>query len=139
MLVLSRKSKQRIQVGENIVITILQVRGQTVRVGIEAPGDVRVLRSEIAGDPVAAADEHVQTTNTRTATTQTADEVPAGRSSMPRPERIEAGRGENDPGFSSPLVGCTSIVGESAGLYPFVRRRALRKPAASASLVATRS
>ncbi len=109
MLVLSRKAKQQIQIGENIVITILHVRGQAVRVGIEAPQEIRVVRSEIADNSL-----------------QTADETSAGKSSMPRPERIDAGQGEHDPGFSSPLVGCTSIVGESAGLYPFVRRRAGR-------------
>lgn len=121
MLVLTRKAKQQIQLGENIVITILQVRGQAVRVGIEAPHEVRVVRSEIADKSA-----------------QAADEAPAGKSSMPRPERIEAGRGENGPGFSSPLVGCASIVGESTGLYPFVRRRAMQKPATTSSLLATR-
>ncbi len=37
MLVLTRKTKQQIQVGPNITITILQIKGQAVRVGIEAP------------------------------------------------------------------------------------------------------
>ena len=114
MLVLTRKAKQQIQVGENIVITILQVRGQAVRVGIEAPREVRVARAEINEQPATAADE-----------------VPAGKSSMPRPERITAGRGECDPGFSSPLVGCVSVVGVSVGLYPFVRGRAARRPTTS--------
>jgi carbon storage regulator CsrA len=49
MLVLTRKTEQQIQIGNNIVITILQIRGQTVRVGIEAPKDVRVIRAEING------------------------------------------------------------------------------------------
>ncbi len=47
MLVLTRKTREQIQIGENVVITILKVKGQTVRVGIEAPRDVRVLRSEL--------------------------------------------------------------------------------------------
>lgn len=47
MLVLTRKATQQIQVGENIVITILQVKGNSVRVGIEAPRDIRVLRGEL--------------------------------------------------------------------------------------------
>lgn len=38
-------------VGDNIVITILKVKGQTVRIGIEAPLEVRVLRGELAGQP----------------------------------------------------------------------------------------
>ncbi|MBL9089879.1 MAG: carbon storage regulator [Planctomycetaceae bacterium] len=47
MLVLSRKVEQQIQIGEGIVITILQVKGNAVRIGIEAPKDVRVLRGEL--------------------------------------------------------------------------------------------
>src|SRR5205085_11791313 len=48
MLVLTRKTKRQIHIGPNITITILHVKGQAVRVGIEAPRDVSVLRSEIA-------------------------------------------------------------------------------------------
>lgn len=48
MLVLTRKNQQQIQIGNNIVVTILQVKGQTVRVGIEAPREVRVVRGEIS-------------------------------------------------------------------------------------------
>lgn len=47
MLVLSRKVEQQIQIGEGIVITILQVKGNQVRVGIDAPRNVRVLRGEL--------------------------------------------------------------------------------------------
>ena len=48
MLVLSRKRDERIVIGDNIVITIVDVRGDKVRVGIEAPADVPVHRQEIA-------------------------------------------------------------------------------------------
>lgn len=48
MLVLTRKAKQQIQIGPNVTITILQIKGQAVRVGIEAPKNVTVLRSELA-------------------------------------------------------------------------------------------
>ncbi len=51
MLVLSRKTGQKIVIGDNITITILQVKGRTVRVGIDAPTDVRVLRSELTDEP----------------------------------------------------------------------------------------
>lgn len=47
MLVLSRKLKQEILIGENIKITVLKIKGNTVRLGIEAPRDVHVLRGEI--------------------------------------------------------------------------------------------
>lgn len=48
MLVLTRKAKQQIQIGPNVTVTILQIKGQSVRVGIEAPKDVCVLRNELA-------------------------------------------------------------------------------------------
>jgi carbon storage regulator len=48
MLVLTRKAKQQIQIGPYVTVTILQVKGQAVRVGIEAPKDVCVLRTELA-------------------------------------------------------------------------------------------
>jgi len=47
MLVLSRKRDERIVIGDNIVITIVDVRGDKVRIGIEAPLDVPVHRQEV--------------------------------------------------------------------------------------------
>jgi len=47
MLVLSRKESQRIRLGDRIVITIVKISGDKVRVGIEAPSDVLVLRDEL--------------------------------------------------------------------------------------------
>ncbi len=47
MLVLSRKESQRIRVGDSIVITVVKLGGDKVRIGIEAPSDVLVLRDEL--------------------------------------------------------------------------------------------
>jgi len=47
MLVLSRKRDERIVIGENIVITVVEVRGDKVRLGIEAPTEVPVHRQEV--------------------------------------------------------------------------------------------
>ena len=47
MLVLTRKLQETIQIGENIKITVVRIKGNTVRVGIEAPRDVRVARGEV--------------------------------------------------------------------------------------------
>lgn len=47
MLVLSRKESQRIRLGDSIVVTIIKVAGDKVRVGIEAPNDMLVLRDEL--------------------------------------------------------------------------------------------
>ena len=47
MLVLSRKESERIRLGDSIVITIVRVAGDKVRLGIEAPPNVLVLRDEL--------------------------------------------------------------------------------------------
>jgi carbon storage regulator len=47
MLVLSRQSDETIVIGDNIRVTIVEVRGDKVRIGIEAPRDVSVHRQEI--------------------------------------------------------------------------------------------
>lgn len=46
MLILSRKIGERIAIGHNITVTITQIREGSVRVGIEAPDDVRILRDD---------------------------------------------------------------------------------------------
>ena len=48
MLVLSRKVGERILLGEKIKITVVRVSGGGVRLGIEAPADVTVIREEVA-------------------------------------------------------------------------------------------
>jgi carbon storage regulator len=47
MLVLSRQPDESIVIGDNIVVTIVGVRGDKVRLGIEAPGEVTVFRQEV--------------------------------------------------------------------------------------------
>tara|TARA_B100000029_G_scaffold437730_2_gene453119 strand:+ start:1845 stop:2057 length:213 start_codon:yes stop_codon:yes gene_type:complete len=47
MLVLSRKRNESIVIDENIVITVVEVRGDKVRLGIEAPREVPIHRSEV--------------------------------------------------------------------------------------------
>lgn len=47
MLVLSRRESERIRVGDSIVVTVVRVSGDKVRLGIEAPADMLVLREEL--------------------------------------------------------------------------------------------
>ena len=47
MLVLSRKSMECVHIGDSVVVTVLEVRGNKVRIGIDAPEDIYVLRSEL--------------------------------------------------------------------------------------------
>ncbi len=48
MLVLSRKVGERVLLGDDIRITIVRVSGGGVRLGIEAPSDIPVVREEVA-------------------------------------------------------------------------------------------
>ena len=47
MLVLSRRERERIRLGNSIVVTVVRLSGDRVRLGIEAPADVLVLRDEL--------------------------------------------------------------------------------------------
>ena len=47
MLILSRKIDQKIRIGENITLTIIEIRGDQVKIGIEAPKEVKVFRQEV--------------------------------------------------------------------------------------------
>ena len=50
MLVYARKARQAIVIGENIEITVLEITGTLVRLGISAPRDVPVMRAEKAAE-----------------------------------------------------------------------------------------
>ncbi|HVX61485.1 MAG TPA: carbon storage regulator [Pirellulales bacterium] len=110
MLVLTRKTQQQIQIGENIVITILHVKGQAVRVGIQAPRDIRVIRSEINGkapEGQPAAEPAAEVACTRRSA---AVRAPGNEPTAPKP-------------FSSPDAEPLNRTGESHGLFPHLRRR----------------
>ena len=47
MLVLSRQRDESIMIGDNIVVTIVDIRGDKVRLGIEAPTEIPVHRQEV--------------------------------------------------------------------------------------------
>ena len=47
MLILTRKSGEGLFIGDDVRITILEIRGKQIRLGIEAPASVIVLREEI--------------------------------------------------------------------------------------------
>jgi carbon storage regulator CsrA len=56
MLVLTRKLNEQIVIGSDITLTVVRVHGNTVRLGIEAPRHVRVLRGELPKNEAGAHD-----------------------------------------------------------------------------------
>ncbi|MEJ1966489.1 MAG: carbon storage regulator CsrA [Gammaproteobacteria bacterium] len=48
MLILTRRPGEKLHIGDDVTLTVLQVRGNHVRIGIEAPRDVVVDREEVA-------------------------------------------------------------------------------------------
>jgi carbon storage regulator len=58
MLVLSRKESQQIRLGDSIILTIVRLTGDRVRLGIEAPDDVVILREELDEDRSASRRKH---------------------------------------------------------------------------------
>ncbi len=63
MLVLSRRPNESIVINDKIVVTVIEIRGDKVRLGIEAPRDVPIHRSEVfeaiqrAAEPTTTPDE----------------------------------------------------------------------------------
>jgi carbon storage regulator len=64
MLVLSRKTNERIVLGNDIVLTVTNISGNRVTIGIEAPNSVAILRGELLADIDAEASQ--QRTQART-------------------------------------------------------------------------
>ena len=54
MLVLSRKKREAIQLGDSIQVTVIKVSGYKVRIGIQAPADMLILRRELTPEEAAA-------------------------------------------------------------------------------------
>lgn len=57
MLVLSRKKSEKIRLGDEIEITIVRVSGNKVRLGIQAPPELAVLREELSPNPLSDSSE----------------------------------------------------------------------------------
>ena len=59
MLVLTRKPGERVLIGDDIVVTILESRGDGVRIGIDAPRGIRIQRDEVV-EAVSAANQEAR-------------------------------------------------------------------------------
>jgi len=64
MLVLSRKVGERIRIADDIEVVVMAIQGDRIKIGIEAPKTIRVLRGELpVGAPPARAIRHGRTSN----------------------------------------------------------------------------
>ena len=62
MLALTRKVGERIVIGDNIVVTVVSIKGDSIRVSIEAPKDIKIYRGEIF-DAIAAENKQAAVPN----------------------------------------------------------------------------
>lgn len=85
MLVLTRRKDQRIVIGDDVVITVLDIRGDTVRIGIDAPRTVQVHREEVHEALVQANREAVLADPGGTAPAELPQPLRTGRRAAPRP------------------------------------------------------
>jgi carbon storage regulator len=63
MLVLTRRAGESVVIGDDIVITVLEARGDVIRLGITAPRDVQVHREEVYNELKAANQEAASPTD----------------------------------------------------------------------------
>lgn len=96
MLVLTRRKDQRIVIGGEIVVTVLEVKGDSVRLGIEAPRSVQVHREEVLAS-LSEANRAALLPGSDPATLP----VPPRRAPRPGPPRSSRGPGR-PPGAGTP-------------------------------------
>jgi carbon storage regulator CsrA len=97
MLVLTRKLQQQVRIGDQITVTILRVKGHTVRIGIEAPREVRVVRGELP--PKGEAAETTETTVIEALVTVSDEPADAADE-----QTVGSAAGESADRVSSPLA-----------------------------------
>ena len=73
MLVLSRKKNESIVISDDIRIEVLKVSGNTVRIGIQAPREVKVLRGELAPYGISDEDTSAKTASKVSSACETAE------------------------------------------------------------------
>lgn len=80
MLVLTRRPGESIRIGTDVTVTVLEVRGDQIRIGIDAPRSVKVHREEVF--------QEIERTNTEAvASADRARQVLGSRTRPPRPPR----------------------------------------------------
>ena len=114
MLVLTRKYQEKIRIGQNITITVLRMKGKAVRLGIEAPSDVPVVRGELSFEVELSSDESESTTVEPEPALSLS--IPSGRQFAATPTKTSEWSTASNPDAASRSAGkqpTTSTVGFS--------------------------
>jgi carbon storage regulator CsrA len=98
MLVLTRKLQQQVKIGDHITVTILRVKGHTVRIGIEAPRDVRVVRGELPPKDDISSAEPAESTIIEALITVSDESAAAA------PDEVEVAEGQSTGQPAAPLA-----------------------------------
>ena len=117
MLVLTRKLQERIKIGDNVTITVLRVKGNTVRIGIEAPRSVRVIRAELPAEgelpaEAIAADSPAASLSSDQDQPSSEDDAPPAASPLRFPQR----RMTNRSGMPPLRLACSHALADSGVL-----------------------
>ncbi|WP_260072463.1 carbon storage regulator CsrA [Nesterenkonia massiliensis] len=83
MLVLTRKVGEQVLIGDDVVVTVLEVRGDGIKIGIDAPRSVKVQRREIV---LSVADTNVEAARSADSTTESALKALFGVSALQQPD-----------------------------------------------------
>ncbi|HEY3437944.1 MAG TPA: carbon storage regulator CsrA [Actinotalea sp.] len=105
MLVLSRRVGERLIIGDNIVITVIDVRSDGVRIGIDAPREVRVNRAEVLEAVKQANVEAAQSTDDDAALQTLRALRPAGAPDASPEAPARAPRPPTEPDAGTPRPG----------------------------------
>lgn len=88
MLVLSRKSEQTIMIGSDIVVSVIAIRNNRVKIGIQAPNHVRVLRQELVPRDFQSWDDSQQKAAVSPATSTAMPQTAMPQTALPKPDRL---------------------------------------------------
>lgn len=110
MLVLTRKQQEQIRIGDNITLTILKVKGKSIRIGIEAPKEIRVVRGELS-DTVQTNDTVQTAVSGKSLTDQAIRSVASTLDINEKLKRLDANKSDsqiNPPKASQPMNTATA-------------------------------
>jgi carbon storage regulator len=103
MLVLTRKVGETILIGDTITVTLVRVQGDKIRVGIDAPADVQILREEVR--------DRLLGTRDPAPAGATARQAPLARRQRPIPQPESASSPDAPPPAPGPIRGRLSHRG----------------------------